>query len=43
MPLEWVAIKWAAQNHVVSGNLVRCMIVPAVTDVCRPQDTHSWV
>jgi hypothetical protein len=31
----------AAQNHVVSGSLERCIIVPAVTEVCRPQSRHS--
>src|SRR5271166_6386444 len=41
MPLEWVAIKCAAQNHVVSGNLERCIAVPAVIEVCRPQSRHS--
>jgi hypothetical protein len=43
IPLEWVAIKCAAQNHTVRGNLVRCITVPAVTDVCRPQPRHSYV
>jgi hypothetical protein len=33
VPLECVAIKNAAQNHVVSGSLLACMIVPAVTEV----------
>jgi hypothetical protein len=33
MPLEWVAIRCAAQNHTVSGNLDRCITVPAVIDV----------
>ena len=41
MPLECVAIKNAAQNHTVSGSLLACMIVPAVTEVCRPQSAHS--
>ena len=40
MPLECVAIRYAAQNHVVSGSLLACMIVPAVTEVCRPQAAH---
>jgi hypothetical protein len=33
MPLECVAIKWAAQNHAVSGSRVRCIAVPAVIEV----------
>jgi hypothetical protein len=32
MPLECVAIKNAAQNHTVSGSLLACMMVPAVTE-----------
>jgi len=36
MPLECVAIKNAAQNQIVSGSLLACLIVPAVTEVCRP-------
>src|SRR5512133_1480225 len=43
MPLEWVAIREAAQNQVVSGSLEWCTIVPAVTDVCLPQPAHSHV
>jgi len=43
MPLGWVAITYAAQNHVVSGSLERCRIVPAVTEVWRPQRAHSKV
>ena len=35
MPFECVATRWAARNQVRSGRCVRCMIVPAVTDVCR--------
>jgi len=31
--LECVAMRWAAQNHVVSGSLVRRIAVPAVIDV----------
>jgi len=31
----------AAQNHVVSGSLERCITVPAVAEVCRPQSRHS--
>src|SRR5271166_4202339 len=41
MPLECVAITCAAQNHVVSGNFDRCIAVPAVSEVCRPQSRHS--
>jgi hypothetical protein len=37
IPLEWVVMRCAAQNHVVSGGLERCIVVPAVTEVCRPQ------
>jgi hypothetical protein len=33
MPFEWVAMSCAAQNHTVSGNLDRCITVPAVIDV----------
>ena len=36
MPLEWVATSQAAQNHTLSGRWVRCMTVPAVTDVAGP-------
>src|SRR5450432_3211416 len=42
MPLECVVMRWAAQNHVVSGSLERCIAVPAVTEVCRPQSRHSY-
>jgi hypothetical protein len=41
MPLECDVIKNAAQNHIVSGSLRACMIVPAVTEVFRPQSAHS--
>src|SRR5271163_2130493 len=41
MPLECVAITCAAQNQVVSGNFDRCIAVPAVSEVCRPQSRHS--
>jgi len=41
MPLECVAIKNAVQNQVVSGNLLACKIVPAVTEVCLPHVAHS--
>src|SRR5271167_1140827 len=41
MPLEWVDMRCAAQNQVVSDNLERCIIVPAVTEACRPQSRHS--
>src|SRR6202790_768268 len=43
MPFECVAMRCAAQNHTVSGNLDRCITVPAVIDVWRPQPRHSWV
>src|SRR5512144_1815368 len=43
MPLEWVAIKYAPQNHTVSGNFEPCITVPAVTEVCRRQLAHSRV
>ena len=33
MPLEWVAIRCAAQNHTGNGNFERCITVPAVTEV----------
>src|SRR5664279_3923041 len=42
MPLEWVVMRWAAQNQVVSGSRDRCIAVPAVTEVCRPQSRHSY-
>src|SRR5271163_1124053 len=41
MPLECVAMRCDAQNHTVSGNFDRCITVPAVTDVWRPQSRHS--
>ena len=41
MPLECVAITCAAQNNVVSGNFDRCIAVPAVSEVWRPQSRHS--
>ena len=41
MPFECVAMRCAAQNHTVSGNLDRCIAVPAVSDVWRPQSRHS--
>src|ERR1700683_819840 len=34
-------MRCAAQNQVVSGSLERCIVVPAVTEVCRPQSRHS--
>ena len=43
MPLEWVAIRYAAQNQTVSGSFDACITVPAVTEVCRPQPAHSQV
>src|SRR3954451_2242187 len=41
MPFECVAMRCAAQNHTVSGNFDRCITVPAVIDVWRPQSRHS--
>lgn len=41
IPLEWVDIRCAAQNQAVKGILVRCITVPAVTEVWRPQAAHS--
>ena len=43
MPLEWVAMRCAAQNHMVKDSFERCITVPAVTDVWRPQPRHSYV
>src|SRR5512132_1304160 len=43
MPLEWVAMRYAAQNQAVSGNFEPCIMVPAVTEVCLPQAAHSKV
>ena len=43
MPLEWVAIRYAAQNQTVSGSFEACITVPAVTEVCRRQEAHSQV
>ena len=43
LPALGVAMRCAAQNHTVSGNLDRCIAVPAVIDVWRPQSRHSWV
>src|SRR5512134_2143188 len=43
MPLEWVAIRYTAQNQTVSGSFEPCITVPAVTDVCLPQPAHSQV
>ena len=43
MPLEWVAIRYTAQNQTVSASLEPCITVPAVTDVCLPQAAHSQV
>jgi hypothetical protein len=39
--LECVAIRNAVQNRIVSGSLLARMIVPAVTEVCRPLSAHS--
>jgi hypothetical protein len=35
-------MRCAAQNHAVSGSLERCIAVPAVIEVCRPQSRHSY-
>src|ERR1700676_1945462 len=43
MPLEWLVIRGIASNQVRNGTLLRCMIVPAVTDVWRWQPEHSQV
>src|SRR5271169_5966919 len=42
IPLEWVVMRCAAQNHAVRGSLDRCITVPAVIEVCRPQSRHSY-
>jgi len=34
MALEWLAIRYAAQNRTISGRLEPCTTVSAVTDVC---------
>jgi hypothetical protein len=34
--------KNAAQNQIVSGSLLARMIVPAITEVCRPLSAHSY-
>jgi hypothetical protein len=36
-------MRCAAQNHTVKGSFERCITVPAVTDVWRPQPRHSSV
>jgi len=43
IPLECVAIRYAAQNQTVSGSFEPCITVPAVTEVCLPQPAHSRV
>ena len=43
MPFERVASKWAARNQVRRGTFDPCMIVPAVTEVCRAQSRHSHI
>jgi len=43
MPFEWLLTRWATMNHSVRGSFERCMTVPAVTEVCRPQAPHSQV
>src|SRR5271169_6109561 len=42
IPLEWVVMRCAAQNHAVSGSLDRCITVPAVIEVWRPHSRHSY-
>ena len=37
IPLECMATMWAARNQVFIGRCVRCITVPAVADVRRPQ------
>jgi hypothetical protein len=34
---------WAARNQVFSGRWLRCITVPAVTEVWRPQSAHCQV
>src|SRR4029077_233231 len=43
MPFEWLLRRWIAVNQAVSGSLLPCITVPAVTEVCRPQPAHSQV
>jgi hypothetical protein len=35
-------MRCAAQNHVVNGSFDRCIAVPAVIEVWRPQSRHSY-
>ena len=37
IPLEWLVTMCAVMNHVRNGRWLRCITVPAVTDVCFPQ------
>jgi hypothetical protein len=43
MPLEWLVMMCAARNQIRNGKWLLCIIVPAVTDVCRAQPAHSQV
>jgi hypothetical protein len=43
MPFEWLLARWIAMNQVVRGSLLRCITVPAVTEVWRPHSAHSPV
>src|SRR5277367_6830712 len=43
MPFEWLLTKCAAMNQVESAILLRCITVPAVTEVWRPHSAHSQV
>jgi hypothetical protein len=40
MPLEWLVTMWTANNQVRNGRWLRCMTVPAVTEVCLRQPAH---
>ena len=43
MPLEWLVRMWMAVNQTFRATCLRCMIVPAVREVCLPQAAHSQV
>jgi hypothetical protein len=43
MPFECLLTRWTAMNQSVNGSFERGMTVPAVTEVCRPQEPHSQV
>ncbi len=43
MPFEWLVRRWMASNQVRNGSLLRCITVPAVTEVWRWQPAHSQV